>query len=274
MKKVIYLADHDINDYPGGAEKVDYNIYTQIPGVIFWKIHTKGQPIIEPETTYILGNSTFLTQETKNKLIQYKNYLIFEHDYKIHYTRQPHRYPNHIFPKQELINLDLYSNAKVVFLQTNNHLDGFLANGIKANFVNLRTSIWSKDELHSLRSLTCKEKTTYKYCIIGNKTPDKGADIAEAFCKDNTLDYEILPSLPLQAFYAVMADYSTLVYFPRVRESFCRLVVEARCLQMNVITSKNYGAVCESWFSKSGKELIDFLQYNTELNLDKIKDYL
>ncbi len=274
MRNPSYLADHDLYDYPGGAEKVDYNIYSQLPNSQFWKISTKGQPPIEPNVTYILGNATFLNDQTKDLLIQHKNYIIFEHDYKIHPTRQPHRYYGHVFPKEELINLDLYANARAVFLQTNNHLEGFQANGIKANFINLSTSIWSNDELDTLARESTPCKADYRFCIIGNKTADKGSDIAIKFCQDNNLDFLILPTVSLHLFYAMMAKYPALVYFPRVRESFCRLVVEARCLRMNVITSKNYGAVCESWFSMQGPALIKFLRENTRKNLETIQKYI
>ena len=41
---------------------------------------------------------------------------------------------------------------------------------------------------------------------------------------------------------------------------------------MNVITSKNYGAALEEWFSKSGDELITLLEYNTTRNLSLIEE--
>jgi hypothetical protein len=53
------------------------------------------------------------------------------------------------------------------------------------------------------------------------------------------------------------------------------LVVESKCLGLNVITSKNYGASLEPWFDElSGSDLIDFLKNKTEENLTKIKKYL
>ena len=66
-----------------------------------------------------------------------------------------------------------------------------------------------------------------------------------------------------------------IVFYPLARETFCRLVVEAKCLGLNVITSKNYGASLEDWFDKySGKDLIDFLRNNTDKNLVTISEFL
>ena len=60
-------------------------------------------------------------------------------------------------------------------------------------------------------------------------------------------------------FISKLAQCSHLVFFPLARETFCRLVVEAKCLGLNVITTKNYGASLEGYFEMSGQELIDFL---------------
>lgn len=267
---VYYLADHDINDYPGGAEKVDYNIYSSL-GIEYKRstsfVHNKND-------FYIISNATNIPLQQKENLINNKNYIIFEHDYKIHYTRQPHRYNQNIFPKHELINLEYYSSAKAVILQSLDHLECFKANGVQGNFLNFSTSIWSKEELDTLESLSSTYKKTYKACIIGNNSIDKGRDIAEAICKSHKIDYDIIPTMDLISFYRKLSEYPLLVNTPRVKESFCRLVVEARCLNMNVLSHCLYGAMSESWFEKSGLELIKFLKERTAANLNIISKYL
>ena len=66
-----------------------------------------------------------------------------------------------------------------------------------------------------------------------------------------------------------------LVFLPIARETFCRLVVEAKCLGLDVITTNNYGASKEGWFNAfNGKEMIDFLRTQTEENLIKIEKYI
>lgn len=276
--KAIYIADHDTSTHVGGAEKVDENIYKAlgIPTIIMGK---KGEkPYLEyfdDTVTYIISNATLLDQGAKDTLISVGNYVLFEHDYKIHPTRQPHRYPNGVFPRNELINLEFYKNAKAVFLQSQDQLDCFKANGVEGNFVVLGTSIWSDAELDKLSELSKVSKVDYRFAILGNTTADKGSDIAIEFCKQNTLDYVVMENLPLNKFYVELSRYAGLVYFPRVRESFCRLVVEARCMQMNVITTRNYGAVKEPWYPNlKGRELIEFLRKSTKKNLELIKSCL
>lgn len=265
MKNIYLIADYTVKDYAAGAEMVDDNISKGL-----------GIEIIKPEDFevdhtchYIISNATRLGGLKRRTLIHYGNYSIFEHDYKIHPTRQPHRYPNYTFPKHELINLDFYKKAKVVYLQSQDHLDCFLKNGVEGNFINLSTSIWSNEELDSLANISHASYGSYKFAIIGDTGPDKGQENAIAWCKANTIDYEILPKIPKEQFYKVLGYYPTLVYFPNVKESFCRLVVEARCLYMNVVAPKTFGAVKETWYTSGihGIELVDFLREKSRSNL-------
>ena len=272
MSDTFFVADHHINDYLGGAELADHTIYTRL-GVPFMKSHVVNSRAIDPNALYIISNAVYLHREHKAELMRHRNYLILEHDYKIHPSRQPHRYKDNIFPKDELINLQFYENAQVVFLQSNDHLECFEDNEIQGNLRALQGSVWSEEELTTLRSLTNDTKT-HKYAIIGNKSTDKGSDVAIAFCTEQGLDYEIIQTKSLLDFYKDLSTYSTLVYFPRVKESFCRLVVEARCLQLNVITNRTYGAVKEPWFSKKGLDMLDFLEACTVDNIERIKAFI
>lgn len=263
------VADYTIKDYPAGAEMVDYNIYTglKIPYVSSRVLNT-----IDPASHYIISNATMLHPALRQELMSRGNYSILEHDYKIHPTRQPHRYPNNIFPKHELINLDFFKKAKQVFLQSTDHLECYRDNGVEAKFINLATSIWSEEELNRLEQIEEESSySTHMFAIIGDTGPDKGQENAVNWCKMNTLDYFILPKLPQYQFYSALAAHPALVYMPNVKESFCRLVVEARCLSLNVISPKNFGAVREPWFHLRGKEMIQFLRQRSKSNLTLIQ---
>lgn len=270
MNNNYIVADFNKQQMPRGAEIVDDNIIyrTGLKFISCKELNTIG---IESKNFYIISNFTGLSEDIKLTLSRLGNYAIFEHDYKIHLTRQPNRYPNNIFPSNELINLPFYKKAKAVFLQSQDHFDCFISNNISANFVKLTGSIWSEDELKLLESLYSESKLSYKACILDDLSPDKGTDIAFRFCKENNLDYELLPKTNKEEFYRNMAKYSALVYFPIVKESFCRLVVEARCLGMNVITNKTYGAVKEPWFNLSGKNMIEFIRNCSNNNIELIK---
>lgn len=268
MNRGLFVADHTRDEYPAGAELVDYNIYhaLKIPFVKSSELSCYDSSLV-----YILSNATFIRQDIKKQLIANGNYIILEHDYKIHSSRQPSRYPGCRIPIQERQNYDYYKAAKQVILQSKDHLECFNDNEVEANFHVQQGSVWNESELTRLENLSSTPKKTHCGCIMETTSPDKGSDIGVAWCKDNNFDFELIPKLPLLDFYSALASYPTLIYFPRVRESFCRLVVEARCLNMNVLTYKAYGAVKEPWFSKRGLDMIAFLRECTSKNLEHIR---
>lgn len=270
MPDIELISDFLVSEYLGGAEMVDDNI----ANLLQTTIHKASAVTIDSNKHYIVCNATHLNNQARNDLIKYGNYSIFEHDFKIHQLREPHYFNNYIFPKNELINLDLFSRAKNVFLQSTDHLNCYSKNteGIPINYINLSTSIWSEKELDLLEEIgRTVPYSTYKFAISDNPYPLKGRDQSIAWCKNNGLDYSLIKRTDKETFYKNLANHPVLVSMPIRKESFCRLVVEARCLYMNVITPRTYGAVLEPWFTMSGHELITFLKTKTKENIEKIK---
>lgn len=269
----IFIADFDYTEYQGGAELVDQTIREKL-GMELIKSRLVTPDFITPENTYLISNYTGLSLQAKDKLASLGNYIIFEHDYKIHRTRQPNQFPEELFPKQELINLDFIKAAKAVFMQSKDHLDCHLRNGVEGNLIDLEGSIWSDKELSRLSFLHNCPIKTHKFAIIDTDNIWKGTKQAVEFCQRANVEYDLLPPQSLLDFYQTLASYPVLVYFPIVKESFCRLVVEAKALNCNVITSKSYGAAKETWFNIYGKEMLDFLKSSTKSNLQKLSNYL
>jgi hypothetical protein len=82
-----------------------------------------------------------------------------------------------------------------------------------------------------------------------------------------------------------MSKFSTLIFFPMARETYCRIVVEAKCLGLDVITTyvgpssvnrelNNYGVTMEDYFNLKGKEMINYLRIGNKINIKKIKKFL
>jgi hypothetical protein len=96
------------------------------------------------------------------------------------------------------------------------------------------------------------------------------------YCSENKLPISVIKeSKDRVEFLENLAKCKGIVFFPLARETFCRLVVEAKSLGLDVITSKNYGASLENWFHElSGIEMINFLKKQTKDNLEKISKYI
>jgi hypothetical protein len=272
MRKII-VSDFTIKEVPhGGSEWVNQVMIDKFG----WEfMYSREVTYFNPDDFYIISNISLMRPELVREIPKL-NYVIMEHDYKICHSRHPWRYPDSMIPKNERINYDLYENAKAVFVQTNDHLRVYKTNEVKANFINLHSSIWAENDLQLLENMLNKYPTKNgKYGIYSTPNWIKNTEGSIKYCNDNGLDFTLLPNQEMREdFLSKLAQCSHLVFFPIARETFCRLVVEAKCMGLEVITTKNYGASLEGYFEMSGQELIDFLRMQTEDNLLKISKYL
>jgi hypothetical protein len=153
----------------------------------------------------------------------------------------------------------------------------YLSNGVKANFVNLESSIWADSDLNLLESLLTKyPKKNEQYGIYATNNWIKNTEGNIKNCLQRRLQPKLIQeSRNRVEFLEQFAKCRGIIFYPLARETFCRLVVEAKCMGLKVLTSKNYGASLEPWFDKlNGSDLINFLREKTKENLIKIKSYI
>jgi hypothetical protein len=273
MKKIL-ISDFTINEVPhGGSEWVNQVLIDKL-GLEFE--YSQNVKSFDSGNFYVISNISLMNPSLVRQIPSLK-YIILENDYKICPSRHPWRYSDNIIPIQDRINYDLYKNAKAVFVQTTDHMNVFLKNDVQANFINLKSSIWSDYDLDLLKKMLLENKEKNgKYAIYYTNNWIKNTQGNLKYCSENKLPIFILKESKNRVeFLNNLSKCSGIVFYPLARETFCRLVVEAKCLGLNVITSKNYGASLEDWFDELNEEkLISFLSINTKNNLEKIKFYL
>ena len=267
-----------IDDFPegyGGAEFVNKTFCDifKIPEIKA----ARSFEVFDLNIMYVIGNTSTMSPRGLANLSKHPNYIILEHDYKCVQSRHPWRFEDSIIPEEYKVNENVYANAKAIFTQTDDHTEVFKKNNIKGNFISLKSSIWSENELQVLESL--RQESTAKsgrFCIIDSQNWIKNTKGAHEFCMNNKLDFDIIKGVNSpEEFLKALSPYSCLVFFPIARESFCRLIIEAKCMGMNVITSPNSGAWQSSWYiEKTGSELISYLRDQTSKNIDIISEYL
>lgn len=272
MRAIKIISDFSVQEIPhGGAERVD-DVIVQSIGATFVK--TQSIQEFDNNSLYILSNISTMPQYIVNNIINY-DYILLEHDCKYCLNRNPWMYNKESkVPKNELINLDLYKNAKAIIVQSTDHFNVFQLNGIEGNFINLQSSLWQKEDLNLLRMIFQNMKTKVDMAAIYNSNNwIKNTRGAIRYCENNLIPFDLLPNQSSRQFFLEkLSQYSKLVFFPLARETLCRLVVEARCFDLKIITTNNYGAVLEDWFKKyHGEELISFLEENTVKNLEIIR---
>jgi hypothetical protein len=272
MRKIL-ISDFTIKEAPhGGSEWVNQVLIDKFNLEFEYSQNVNS---FDDDAFYIISNISLMNPSLIKKIYKL-NYIIIENDYKICQSRHPWRWENSIIPLNERTNYDIYANAKAVFVQTNDHLNVYKANNVKGHFVNLHCSIWAEDDLVLLEELLKKNNTKNGAAAIYDTTNwIKNTENNIKYCKENDLLFTLIPNMKKRKdFLELLSECSKLVFFPIARETFCRLVVEAKCLGLDVITTRNYGASLEGWFNMEGQELIDFLRGQTENNIKKINSYL
>lgn len=271
MSQTILVSDFTIKEIPfGGSEWVDQVILSEFNTTFEYSSKISK---FDPNNFYIISNISRLPTHLLEELKKC-SYIIIEHDSKFCTNRHPWVFENSIVPHQYRINYDLYKKAKAVFVQTTDHLDVFKINDVKANFINLDGGIWSKTDLNLLVSLYKPIKNN-KIMVYATDNWIKNTAGSVDFCLSNNLPFEAVSDMNDRVkFLDSMSKFSKLVFLPRARETLCRLVIEAKCLGLDVITTKTYGASKSNWFYFDRLDLLNYLKNNTEKNLKQISNYL
>ena len=269
---IIYISDFFINEVRGGAELSDDVVinFLERSGLNIRRITSNNfNPNVDKASTYIISNFTGLSEDKKNYLKKNK-YIIIERDQKYVKSRNTAEYLNFVAPQSEVINEDFYRNAKKVFCLTNHQADLFIKHIDLPNVAALGCTQFSDKQLNILRN-NLDSKKNNQYAIINGKRKDK----AIALCERENLKYNIIPNLPYRKFINELSNYKGIVFFSHAVESCCRLLIEARVLEMEIITDNRNGCTYENWFrTKKGEELLNFLEIKMSRVLKEIGESL
>lgn len=267
-RHLCYVADFFAHEESfGGAAMVDKAIMDRL-GNKFDYISYKNIKPIRNDTFYIIANRSLFPRDYLNSFKK-NQYIIIEHDSQFDKGmpgtngRNPYVYnAQGLVPDQFKQDLEFYKKARKVFLQTDFHKRLFELNNIQGNLCSLKSTIFSENDFDLIRQINNKQITPKrKYCILNSNVWLKGTPQAIDFCKSNNLDFDLIePNKNREQFFSTLSQYSTLVFFPLSPESCCRLVMEAKMLGLNVITSKNYGASTSEWFKLNGENLISEIE--------------
>jgi hypothetical protein len=280
----ILISDFSYADMPHGGSEVGNQMLIEEFNLDF--IGSRDITNFNKDDFYIISNVSLMKPELVKQIKDY-NYIIFECDYKILQSRHPWRYPNDIIPKELRQNYDLYENAKAVFVKSNDHLSVYKKNGVNGNFINMRTNIWSEDDLKLMEKLFNENQVKNgKSCIYNTNNWIKNSQGAIKYCEDNKIEYGFIKNGTGRVeFLTDMAKFTNLVFFPMARETYCRIVVEAKCLGLDVLTSyigpsstnrnlNNYGVTMEDYFGLKGIEMINYLRMGNKMNIKQMKKYI
>jgi hypothetical protein len=209
---------------------------------------------------FIFSNFIFLKEQCKKYAIENLKYFVYEQDHKYIKSRNPIKYVNFVAPKEERINIDFYKGAIKVLFLTKLSMDVFQKNTDLNNLLNLQSSVWRKEELEFLKQI-CNNDKINKIAIMNSDNPIKRRQDCIETCVKNGWDYDLVSDRNFKNFMRKLSKYEKLLFLTGHLETCARIIVEAKMLNLKVITNKKLiGAASEDWYNLSGKQLIDEME--------------
>ena len=210
MRKIL-ISDFTTKEVPHGGSEWVNDVLIEKFGLEFQ--YSQQVSGFDEDAFYIISNISLLNPVLV-RLIPKLNYIIMEHDYKICQTRHPWRWVDSIIPVNERTNYDLYENAKAVFVQTNDHQRVYKINNVKANFINLHSSIWAESDLNLLEKIFNETKVKNgKYAIYATNNWIKNSQGSIKYCQENNLCFVLIQNQEIREnFLRQIAECSNLVF--------------------------------------------------------------
>ena len=96
----------------------------------------------------------------------------------------------------------------------------------------------------------------------------KNTGDAIKYCMLKGYDYNLISSRSYRGFLLQLSKNKSFVFLPKTPETLSRIIVEARMMNMGVITNKLIGAASEPWYRLKGEPLIEVMIKKREQIVD------
>jgi hypothetical protein len=265
MNNLAFIADFFVEQINGGGEQNNEEIIKllqeknyKVTKILSYQLSYKD---ILNNDFFIVGNFTGISEKFKT-ILQKTNYIIYDHDYKFVENRNPAIYKDYKIPENKIINKEFYANAKAILCQSSLQKRIFKKNLELDNIINLSGNAWSDEAFEHIKLLNEKFPISKKrpfYSIVNSQTSHKNTNGAIEYCKKNQIPFFIIPPTNHKTFLAFLSKNKKLVFLPQTPETLSRVALEAKMLNVEVITNENLGASYEDWYHLNGNELISLL---------------
>lgn len=257
--EVIFVSDLFIDDYVGGAELTSEAILKSSPFKVK-QLHSKSvtlDAIKKWQNKYwIFGNFSALNLELIPIFISNVNYSILEYDYKFCKYRSQEKHqstegkPCDCSTSQfgQLISAFFYYADLCFWMseaQMKQHIQAFPMLDTNKNIV--LSSVFDDETLDKISSFKTTNKTN-KWIVLGSQSWVKGFDLAENWCKEQNLEYEVVWNVPYFQLLEKLASAKGFVYLPNGADTCPRMVIEAKLLGCDLVLNKFVQHSKEWWF--------------------------
>lgn len=273
--KIIFIADFFVEQIPGGGELNNEEVIKILnvnSNVVKKQSHLVSLSFLRDNKhcKFIIANFVNLAPLEKKFIQENCDYIIYEHDHKYLPNRNPAKYHNFIAPKSSIINYNFYKNAKKVLCQTQFHKNIVDSNLNLKNTINLSGNVWSLDSLNKIK-LFCDVKKDSLCAIMNSEILHKNTLASIEYCRKTNKKFKLIDKMEYHNFLKELSSCDTFVFFPKTPETLSRIVVEARMMNMKVITNNLVGASKEEWFKYKGDDLLNIMKQKRTDIVDQIR---
>jgi len=282
MNNIYFISDFFLREVEGGAEQYDdviikhFGIKNLIKSSVLTVEMLTSLCKRNKDIKFIISNSSFLKNDVM-KILSEKEFIVIEHDYKFLKDRNITNYKstNYIVPVEMVLEniRNLYKNAKLVICQTTFHEEIIKSNLSLTNTFNLKCSLFSENTLELLKKLKNLNVIPLDVSVFVNyDNYNKGSDLSKKYCIDNKLEFDSIEPASHDEYLDSLTNYNNFVFIPRILESCSRVVIEAMCLGLNIVT-RNTPISKEVDFIESDDKIL-FLRDRKSVLLLKIKEFI
>ena len=271
---VIFVADFFIEDYGGGAEMTTEALISSATDLKIQKVHAKDvtMNLLRNGVSkhWVFGNFSSLQPDLIPSVIGNLQYSILEYDYKFCVYRSVERHEHETGSPcdcSEQIHGKMISaffhGAKSIWWMSEAQEKIYLE---KFPFLNenprcVLSSVFDDRFFQAVNMLaeTTDDDTRNGWIVLGSDSWIKGADNAEAYCKKNNLQYEVVWGIPHDQLLSKLAAAEGFVYLPKGGDTCPRMVIEARALGCKLAMNENVQHQHEEWFAGDEIGMLSYL---------------
>jgi glycosyltransferase involved in cell wall biosynthesis len=282
--KVVFVADLFVEQYVGGAELTTDAISQKCP-YKYQRVMSKDltTQLLEQGVNafWVFGNFASMNLELVPSIVANLRYAILEYDYKYCRYRSPEK---HKYAEQNDCDCDnsthgkmisaFYFGAKNLFWMSESQMEHYFklfpflratesAETGPQNIV--LSSVFDDNFFFTIKHLRQESagKERSGWIVLGSSSWVKGADLAEQWCKEAGLAYEVVWNLPYPELLKKLSVTEGFVYLPRGNDTCPRMVIEAKLLGCRLHVNDYVQQRHEEWFDTDNLRHIEEYLYGS-----------
>lgn len=261
--QIVFVSDMFVSEYVGGAELTSQALIDSSP----FKVDCLNSRDVSMETLeqgfnkfWIFGNFSQMEMNLIPTIVANMKYSILEYDYKFCRYRSPEKHYEaemtecdcHKEPIGQMIST-FFHGAVSLWFMSERQLDRYYNRfeSLREKDCTVLSSVFDDNFFVKIKQLkeAADQEERKGWIVLGSNSWIKGADDAEAWCKENNLDYEVVWGLPYDTVLEKLSKAEGFVYLPKGGDTCPRMVIEAKLLGCKLKLNDHVEHAKEEWFT-------------------------